>query len=111
YNALSVFERSGDHYLARLLSAHPRSGLPGACGYSAWDIKAIERGTDLTPTDSLRDAPTDTHVLGSLLSAQEPPLVSAIEQANQVLCQPPDSLAQAHNRIAIYVVTALYAAT
>ncbi|MAY14130.1 MAG: hypothetical protein CMI06_02195, partial [Oceanospirillaceae bacterium] len=111
YNALSVFERSGDHYLARLLSAHPRSGLPGACGYSAWDIKAIERGTDLTPTDSLRDAPTDTHVLGSLLSAQEPPLVSAIEQANQVLREPADSLAQAHNRIAIYVVTALYAAT
>src|SRR5690606_32745584 len=70
-----------------------------------------ERGTDLTPTDSLRDAPADTHVLGSLLAAQEPQLVDAIEQANQVLRQPADSLAQAHNRIAIYVVTALYAAT
>ncbi len=111
YNALSVFERTGDHYLARIMSAHPRSGLPGACGYSAWDIKAIERGIDLTPTGSLRDAPTHTHVFGSLLAAQEPLLVDAIEQANQALRQPPDSLAQAHNRIAIYVVTALYAAT
>lgn len=111
FNALTVFEHTGDHYLARIMSAHPRSGLPGACGYSAWDIKAIERGIDLTPTDSLRDAPTDTHVLGSLLAAQEPLLVDAIEQANQVLHQPPDSLAQAHNRIAIYVGTALYAAT
>ncbi len=111
FNALTVFERTGDHYLARIMSAHPRSGLPGACGYSAWDIRAIERGTDLTPTDSLRDAPADTHVLGSLLAAQEPLLVGAIEQANQVLRQPADSLAQAHNRIAIYVVTALYAAT
>ena len=111
FNALTVFERTGDHYLARIMSAHPRSGLPGGCGYSAWDIKAIERGTDLTPADALKEQPDDTHVLGSLLAAQEPLLADMIERANRMLRQPADSLAQAHNRIAIYVVTALYAAT
>lgn len=34
-----------------------------------------------------------------------------IERANRMLQQPPHSLAQGHNRLALYVVTALYAAT
>src|SRR5690554_7359183 len=42
-----VFDELGDHSLARILSAHPRSALPAACGYANWSIAQVQNGFGL----------------------------------------------------------------
>lgn len=106
-----IFNQTGDDHLARLLVSPPRSGLPAACGYSTWDMKAIAAGL---PPDIKPHSVTDpsTLFLGSLLVPLEEILRNEISEAGRRLTSSLDNdLVSFHNRYATYVVMALYAAT
>lgn len=106
-----VFNQTGDHNLARGIAAHPNAGLPAACGYGSWDIKTIEKGLDLEVAGTARELPKTTLLIGSLLNPQEELLRSEIANAAAKLREQESCLITYHNRFALYVVTALYAAT
>ena len=108
-----AFNRSGDHSLARLLSAHPRSALPAACGYANWDIAQVERGFDLSLKDSATEKMGGRMIaLGSVLDPLEQVLLDGIRTATQKLNDAARGcLVAYHNAVAQYCVMALYAAT
>lgn len=103
-----IYEKSGDHHLARLVSSHPQSGLPGALSYASWDIVSIEKNLPLKPTGCLDPW---VHVAGSLLVPIENILHEKITVANEQLERGEMDLVQWHNHFTEYVVWALYAAT
>ncbi|MBM94531.1 MAG: hypothetical protein CMI09_01590 [Oceanospirillaceae bacterium] len=111
YLSQQVFNRSSDHNLARAIAAHPNAGLPAACGYGSWDIKTIEKGLVLEVAGAARELPKATLLIGSLLNPQEALLRSEITNATARLREPESCAISYHNRFALYVVTALYAAT
>lgn len=106
-----VFNETGDHSLARMLSAHPRSALPAACGYANWDIKQVQNGFGLAvPESALNGA--RTHLLGSFLAPLESVLVDGIRVAtDKLLASTKDDVILFHNALAQYTATALNAAT
>src|SRR5690554_2794449 len=108
--AQKIYDNTDDHNLARSFSAHPNSGLPGACGYANWDIKTIERGIE-EPLQVGANVSSETYLLGSLLSPIEGVLESTINQANVTLEANQYGLIEFHNLISQYTVYALYAAT
>src|SRR5690554_2918262 len=105
-----VFNNTADHNLARSVTAHPKSGLPGACAYAAWDIDAIERGIE-KPLQVSPSVSPKTNLLGSLLSPLEGLLTQQVDKANSVLDAKDHDLIEYHNLISQYVVNVLYAAT
>jgi len=102
-----IYNATSDHNLARSYSAHPRAGLPAACGYSSWDIAAIEKGIQ---TSINTHQPKSTLLIGSRLNPLESYLRSKIQQAYQALSSTTD-LIEHHNHLAQYVCAALYAST
>lgn len=105
-----VFDNTADHNLARSVSAHPNSGLPGACGYSTWDVKTTKRGIE-RPLLVEPETSSNTNLLGSLLSPLEELLIQKIHSANSTINAQQHDLIEYHNLISQYVVHALYAAT
>lgn len=103
-----IYEKSGDHHLARLVSSHPQSGLPGALSYASWDIVSIEKNLPLKPAGCLDPW---VHAAGSLLVPIENILHEKITVANDQLELSEMDLVQWHNHFTEYVVWALYAAT
>ncbi|QKS26729.1 hypothetical protein [Vreelandella titanicae] len=108
----SVFEVSGNHHFARMLTAHPNSALPGACSYTSWDIEAIEQGLALPYQFQGAETLQSTNQ-GSLLVPLEAQLNGAISEATQQLKETLEGneLVRLHNQWASYCVMALYAAT
>lgn len=108
-----VFNRTSDHSLARLISAHPRSALPAACGYSNWDIGAVESGFQLPVAKKEENIGARVNLLGSLLDPIESTLVTSIDEATRRLheSRTQGDLIAYHNTLAKYVVMALYAAS
>lgn len=106
-----LFDATGDFIFSRLLSSHPNSALPGACSYTTWDIKAIEKGLQLPVLASATE--TDScNIIGSLLAPLELVLHEEIERCNNNLkLALGKGLIQYHNALAQYVVMALYAAS
>ncbi|CAA0110701.1 Tyrosine recombinase XerC [Zhongshania aliphaticivorans] len=106
--AQRVFENTGDHNLARIVTALPQSGLPAACGYANWDVSTIAKGLDLpVVTDNVDLA---TLMLGSLLAPIESVLSQGIAEAKSMLVDARD-LVSFHNRYTQYCLLALYAGT
>lgn len=106
-----VFEINGDHSLARLISAHPRSALPAACGYANWDIRQVQSGFAL-PVNNTSEGAERINLLGSLLAPLESILVEEIQKGTKRLFQSINSdPITFHNNLVQYTVTALYAAT
>lgn len=106
--AQRVFENTGDHNLARIVTALPQSGLPAACGYANWDVSTIAKGLDLpVVTDNVDLA---TLMLGSLLAPIESVLSQGITEAKSLLTGDKD-LVSFHNRYTQYCLLALYAGT
>lgn len=103
-----VYQNTGDHHLARLVSSHPQSGLPGAVSYASWDIASIEKGMPLKTFGALTPC---VHIAGSLLAPLENILIEKIQAANKQLERGGKDLVQWHNHFAEYVVWSLYAAT
>ena len=106
-----VFEAFGDHSLARLISSHPSSALPAACGYANWDIRQIQSGFNL-PIQTKSNSANRVNLLGSLLAPIESVLKSEIQHGTTKLLESSrgDPITF-HNYFAQYTVTALYAAT
>ncbi|NKI18670.1 hypothetical protein HCU74_14750 [Spongiibacter sp. KMU-166] len=106
--AQRVFDNTGDHNLARIVTALPQSGLPAACGYANWDVSTIAKGLDLpVVTDNVDFA---TLMLGSLLAPIESVLSQGIAEAKLLLVGARD-LVSFHNRYTQYCLLALYAGT
>ncbi|MFT7014076.1 MAG: hypothetical protein ACJAY7_000002 [Pseudohongiellaceae bacterium] len=103
-----VFENTGDHNLARIVTAAPQSGLPAACGYANWDVSAIAKGIDLPVISESSDL--SIRMLGSLLAPVESVLTQGIDEAKSLLAQAKD-LVSFHNRYVQYCLLALYAGT
>ncbi|KAE8436992.1 MULTISPECIES: hypothetical protein [Halomonadaceae] len=106
-----VFDRTQDPHLARLLSAHPNAGLPGASSYATWDITAIEKGLSLGLAASA-PFPPSVNLIGSRLSPITSLLRDEIAQARSVVEKSAEAgLVHYHNALAQYCVMGLYAAT
>jgi integrase len=106
-----VFDAKGDHSLARLISAHPRSALPAACGYTNWDIDEVRSGFLSHRTEAA--ARTERiNLLGSVLAPLESFLIEVIQRGTEKLfaTRACDAITF-HNHLVTYTVTALYAAT
>jgi hypothetical protein len=108
----ALFSRTGDHSLARLISAHPRAALPAACGYANWDIKAVESGFKLPLSTTSEQSETRVNLLGSLLSPIDSMIKEHIGKASEMLERAhTHDLITFHNTLVRYTVMALYAAT
>lgn len=106
-----VFDETGDHSLARILSAHPRAALPAACGYANWDIEQVQNGFGLAMPESAFNGKR-INLLGSLLAPLESVLVDGIRDATEKLLEDSKGgLVTFHNTLAQYTATALSAAT
>lgn len=107
-----TFELTADHSLARLISAHPRTALPAACGYSNWDIEKVESGFGLSLDTQTNERQQHASLLGSLLVPLESLLVEQIRRATEALnASPIEDTIYYHNTLTHYTVMALYAAT
>lgn len=108
----SVFDASGNHHFARMLTAHPNSALPGACSYASWDVEAIEQGLALPYQIQGAETLQSTNQ-GSLLVPLETQLNRVISEATQQLKETLEGndLVRLHNQWTCYCVMALYAAT
>ncbi len=108
----AIFDASGNHHFARMLTAHPNSVLPGACSYASWDIAAIEQGLKLPYHPSAINRLGVTNQ-GSLLVPLETQLNRTIDDATRQLKEAFDGndLIRLHNQWTSYCVMALYAAT
>lgn len=109
---LNAFQRTGDHNFSRVLTSHPNSGLPGACGYATWDIQTLEKGISLSALAE-PGLPPNPNVMGSLLAPIEVVVENEIEEAGRRLKRTKDAgdWLAFHNQFAQYCVLALYAAT
>lgn len=106
-----VFDELGDHSLARILSAHPRTALPAACGYANWSIAQVQSGFGL-PVQHTAYHDERTNLLGSLLAPLESVLVDGVREATQKLRESSQGdPITFHNYLVQYTITALYAAT
>lgn len=106
-----VFNEQGDHSLARLISAHPRTALPAACGYANWDIRQVQNGFAL-PVKHASGSSERVNLLGSLLAPLESVLVEGIDKGTEkLLASANGDPVTFHNNLVQYTVTALYAAT
>jgi integrase len=106
-----VFDEQGDHSLARLISAHPRSALPAACGYANWDIPQVQNGFAL-PLEHSSGREERVNLLGSLLAPLESVLVEGVRKGTRkLLDSAKGDPVTFHNTLVQYTVTALYAAT
>lgn len=110
YQRQRLFDRSGQFNFSRLLTSHPDSALPGSCSYSTWDLQAISDG--LQPeVEVLADEPV-VNAMGSLLVPLNSVLKDEVLRCTAELAQAAQKdLIAYHNRLAQYVVMALYAAT
>lgn len=108
----TVFDASGNHHFARMLTAHPNSALPGACSYASWDINAIEQGLALPYQFQGAETLQSTNQ-GSLLVPLEAELNRAISKATHQLNETlnGNDLVRLHNQWTSYCVMALYAST
>ncbi len=106
-----VFNEQGDHSLARLISAHPRTALPAACGYANWDIGQVQSGFAL-PVKHTSGSSERVNLMGSLLAPLESILIEAVHKATEkLLASANGDPVTFHNNLVQYTVTALYAAT
>lgn len=106
------YQGTKDEVLARMLSAHPQSGLPAACAYANWAasdpaLKAFQYEND---EDWLETQPI---VMGSRLDPIEQHLVASVSQFTSKMKHDRARLGvvACHNFSTIYVLMMLFAAT
>jgi integrase len=106
--------RNDDSY-ARLLTSHPRSGLPAACGYAQWDTSDVSRDINSAHAilASCFNRPTLEVGLGSQCCPIEDMLKSSLNRAYQLLVQASTGtdLVTYHNLLTAYLTLAVWAAT
>ncbi len=120
-NALAqhAYLRTGDGVFARLLSSHPRTGLPGATAYPSWGHPEVDASIAsfsglLGFTDDIAEpAGEPLNALGSQLAVLEHLLASAIEKLNARVeeVRQSGSLIDFHNAVTAKLLIKIYAAT
>lgn len=106
------YQVTNDEVLARLVSAHPQSGLSAACAYANWtasdsSLKAFQYESN---EDWLENPPI---VMGSRLDPINHHLVASIsELTSKLKCdQARLGVVECHNASTIYILMMLFAAT
>lgn len=120
-NALAqhTFLQKGDGVFARLLSSHPRSGMPGATAYAAWahpevDVAFVSFvGALEFPVQIAKPEDEPLNALGSTLDVLEELLANAIMKLNNRVDEiwRAGSLIDFHNALTTKLLIKLYAAT
>ena len=113
---LRAFQNRENATFTRLVAAHPNSGLPASCAYSAWSNEDAEMvlNPERTASDEERlYTPGSSIGMGSLLLAVESHLKKDIAQAHVQLAKAElaGDLLLTHNRYTALLVEALFAAT
>lgn len=120
-NALAqhAYMQTGDGVFARLLSSHPRTGLPGATAYPSWGHPEVD--TSLASflgllgfaDDIAQPASDPLNALGSQLVVLEHMLAGAISKLNTRVeeIRQSGSLIDFHNAVTAKLLIAIYAAT
>lgn len=109
-----VFARSGDHVLANLIGAHPRTSLPGATAYSSWPMAIVKAATEASlRIPFVAEASDQFNGLGSLLAVAEPRLIQEIDSLESRLnaLSRGESIIDFHNALTLHYLLKLYAAT
>lgn len=120
-NALAqhAYLQTGDGVFARLLSSHPRTGLPGATAYPSWGHPEVDASLAsfarlLGFTDEIAEvAGEPLNALGSQLAVLEHLLASAVEKLNAKVeeVRQSGSLIDFHNAVTAKLLIKIYAAT
>lgn len=114
-----LYLKTGDSVFARMLSSHPRSGLPGSTAYASWndmyvdnEIKLFVETLGFPKTDSTSNS-VPLNALGSQLDVIEGLLKAAIAELEDKveLTRQGTSLIAYHNAVTAKVLYKLYAAT
>jgi len=114
-----TFLQTNDGIFARLLSSHPRTGLPGATAYPSWGLRDVNASlasflgflgfadAPVTPADEPLNA------LGSQLAVLDHLLVESIEKLNARVeeIRRSGALIDFHNAVTAKLLIKLYAAT
>lgn len=112
-----LFEKFNDPVLARLLSSHPKSGLPGNCAYPSWSEEfvshALQENTLLPSGPYISGPAGPNNGLGSALAPVEELLVAEIRRATNHLKRLRDEgdIIAFHNAFSAYSFVMLIAAT
>lgn len=114
-----AFLRKGDGVFARLLSSHPRSGLPGATAYSSCSQHEVDAtlssfvGMLGFPVEPAEPDGEPLNALGSQLEVVEDLLASAIQKLDSRVeeIRRTGSLIDFHNALTAKLLIKLYAAT
>lgn len=117
--AQHAFLQKGDGVFARLLSSHPRSGMPGATAYSSWEYREVDTslasfvGTLGFSVQVAELAGEPMNALGSRLDILEGLLVDAIGilDARVEEIRQTGTLIDFHNALTAKLLIKLYAAT
>ena len=112
-----VFKDSGDAALARLVSSHPLSGLPGPCAYANWPATQMAGIWPPTNPVAMASRPNqndhEINGLGSRLDPIESLLANSIANATRQFrkLRREGSVIAFHNALTAYLAVALLAAT
>lgn len=120
-NALTqhAYVQRGDGVFARLLSSHPRTGLPGATAYPSWGHPEVDASLAsflelLGFADNFTEPDGEPlNALGSQLAVLEHMLAGAIEKLNARVkeVRQSGSLIDFHNAVTAALLIKIYAAT
>jgi len=114
-----LYLKTGDSVFARMLSSHPRSGLPGSTAYASWNDSCVENEISrfvetlgIPKTESISNS-TPLNALGSQLDVIEGLLMRAIAELEDKVefTRQGTSLIGYHNAVTAKVLYKLYAAT
>ncbi len=113
---LRAFHNRENATFTRFVAAHPNSGLPASCAYSAWsneDVEMVLNSEGSASGEEKLYAPGSSIGMGSLLLAVESHLKKDIAQAHAQLAKAElaGDLVMTHNRYTALQVEALFAAT
>lgn len=110
--AQRTFNFSGDPNFTRLFSAEPNSGLPGACAYGYSSAGDLRKTLNPIAADIDPATPDDVNVMGSRLVMTRAYLEEWVANIKKGMkAASTDGFIAYHNRITVFCVTALYAAT
>lgn len=109
-----LYEETEHATFARIVSSHPRSGLPGACAYSNWSLQEVQAGLDQTGGANSDSRPPPPPIgAGSRLD----PLQSLLDEAVATMAKHVVALRNGndvdafHNAYTAYLCMQLWAAT
>jgi len=104
-----LYEKTHDSSFTKLLSSHPKSGLPAQCAYPGWDSESVQKNLNSDIPFQLQSG----IALGSRLDPIEQLLTDEVQKATQILLisSKSQNLIHYHNLLTAYTVVSLLAST